>query len=225
MQKWVEDAIEPLSEEAEGFALGRGLPSTLLAELGIGLWRPPAVASPDSSYAARYGDKGEGVADWLAIPLYAPQGRLVGVTYRRWEGPKEVLKFRLKGSAKVPIFEGLNPASLGRLWRGGDVWLVEGIFDLSLSHVIPTSDCILACGTARLTNPQTLFLQRFLGRGRVVHVVFDEDAIGREKGGEAVKRLDRVGVRARHVRYRGGKDPGEIWERGGKSALAMSFNL
>lgn len=225
MQSWIESGVRPLSEEAEGFILGRGIPSSLLEELGIGLWTPPSQESPEPSYTSRYGKVGAGVEDWLTIPLYAPQGRLVGVTYRAWEGVKEVLKFRLPAASSVPIFEGLNSASLSRIWAGGDIWLVEGLFDLSLSHVVPDSDCVLSCGTARLAHPQTLFLQRFLGRGATVHVVFDEDSVGVAQGGEAVRRLDRVGVRARHVRYRGGKDPGEIWEKGGKGALLSAFNF
>jgi hypothetical protein len=39
----------------------------------------------------------------------------------------------------------------------------------------------------------------------------------------AVETLCRVGVRARDIPYRGGKDPGEIWDRSGVDGLRRSF--
>jgi DNA primase len=66
-------------------------------------------------------------------------------------------------------------------------------------------------------------------------VCFDEDATGRgmaegrvdntgafHKG--AKQALERVNVNVQVVRYRGGKDPGEIWDSGGRAALRAAFS-
>ena len=108
---------------------------------------------------------------------------------------------------------------------------------MALAHVIPEGDVVLGCGTARLSRDQTNFLARFLTSSSMVHVAFDEDETGRRmvtgyedpKTGKWVTGvldwLERVHINSRHVRYRGGKDPGEIWEAGGKPALRKAFNL
>lgn len=225
MRGWLSGGVANLTEESEGFLLGRGLPSPYIDDLGIGLWSPPGSPSPDKGFKDRYGGSGEGVRGWLAIPLYAPQGRLVGMTYRRWKGNKEVMKFHLSDAGSVPVFEGMTSTSLDKIWKGGDIWLVEGIFDMALAHIVPPLDAVLSCGTARLSRRQLQFLQRFLGRGARVHLAFDEDATGRKQAREAQSTLYKVGVNSRWVRYRGGKDPGEIWERGGRDALRTAFKL
>ena len=115
--------------------------------------------------------------------------------------------------------------------------MVEGVFDLALAHVVPEKDVVLACGTARLVRSQLDFLVRFLGPTAMVHVVFDEDETGRrqvsgytdEATGKWVlgvlQRLERVNLPCRWVRYLGGKDPGVIWEQGGREALRETFKL
>ena len=39
------------------------------------------------------------------------------------------------------------------------------------------------------------------------------------------ERLQRVGIKARTVQYRGGKDPGEIWEGRGNEGLRHALAL
>ena len=225
MREWIGAGVGALSEEAEGFVLGRGLPHSYLGEMGVGLWEPPLKGAPEEPYRARYGESGERVRGWLATPLYAPQGRMAGVSYRKWVGEKAIRKFHLSDCSCAPLFEGLNHKSLGRIWEGGDLWLVEGIFDMSMGHIVPPTDTVLACGTARVSKKQALFLRRFTGAHATIHVVFDEDQTGREKGASAADYLRHLGLSVRLVRYLGGKDPGEIWERGGKAALQYSFNM
>jgi len=131
----------------------------------------------------------------------------------------------------------MTPSVLEKIWKGGNVWLVEGVFDLSISHVLPSGDVALACGTARVTRLQMSFLKRFLGRGATVFVAFDEDPTGRaqvegyfdskteRRMPGVIERMQRVEIPCVDVRYRGGKDPGEIWESGGREALRKSFRL
>jgi DNA primase len=241
MHEWLNREIlraaAELSEELEGYVLGRGLPERLMQEMRVGLCMRAEDPAPDSTFRKRNGDYNQHRAGWLSIPLWSPRGKIIGVEYRRWDGEKEMRDYRIPESKWVPVFIGLTPSALQRIWDGGDVWLVEGVFDIALAHVVPEGDVVLGCGTARLSRPQTNFLARFLSSSSMVHVAFDEDEVGQkmvtgytdDKTGKWVTGvlgwLDRVHVNSRHVRYRGGKDPGEIWEAGGKPALLKAFNL
>jgi len=172
----------------------------------------------------------------MVIPYWTPRGNLAGAEFRTWGyQDKKVRDYRTPNSKFSPVFLGLTNQALHKIWEGGDVWLVEGIFDLALAHVVPEKDVVLGCGTARLTNRQLDFLERFLVSYAMTHVVYDEDETGRKHAegytdpstGKHVRgvvsRLESRGIRSRHVRYRGGKDPGEIWESGGRYALRKSF--
>jgi hypothetical protein len=241
MREWLTNAVlasaHELPEDLEGYILGRGLAANIAEEMRVGMWRPPSTPSPDPVFNKRNGPHGEYRKDWLVAPMWTPRGQLVGVEFRVWDGPKEIRDYRLPHSKWTPVFLGLTPSVLNKIWEGGDVWLVEGLFDCSLQHAVPTKDVVLGCGTARLSKLQMSFLVRFLRPGAMVHVAFDMDATGRrqitgftdEASGKWVPgvpdRLNRVGIPNQAPVYRGGKDPGEIWDGGGAVALRESFNL
>ena len=241
MREWLTHAVlesaQDLPEELEGYVLGRGLPRALMEEMKVGFWRSPSVESPDPVFNKRNGDRGQYREGWLSVPQWSPRGRLVGVEFRVWDGEKEVRDYRLPEGKWIPVFIGLTPSALQKIWKGGDVWLVEGVFDISLQHAVPAKDVVLGCGTARASWNHVSFLSRFLAPSAMVYVAFDMDETGRrqiagyrdDSTGKWIQgvpdRLERVGVRARPVTYRGGKDPGEIWEQGGKAALREAFNL
>jgi hypothetical protein len=238
--KWLREAVlrahENLSEEMFGYALGRGLPSPLLREMLVGEWVPLDEEAPDDDFKEKNGARGEWRKGWLTIPYWTPAGSLAGMEFRTWgEGGKQVRDFRTPTSKWAPCYIGLTPTTLKKIWEGGDVWIVEGVFDLSITHAIPKRDVALACGTARLSRSQADFLARFLSPSATVHVAYDMDKTGRaqtegyrdESNGKWIpgvpERLRRMGLKARAVSYRGGKDPGEIWEAGGKPLLSKMF--
>jgi hypothetical protein len=242
VNEWLTEALlssaADLPEEVEGYILGRGLRFGWMEEMHIGLWSPPSDSAPGEGFRKRHGSRGQYQAGWLSVPYWSPRGLLLGVEFRTWDAPeKKVRDYRMPSSVFSPVFLGLTPSVFGKIWTGGDIWLVEGVFDIALGQVVPEKDVVLGCGTARLVRSQLNFILRFLDPTAMVHVVFDEDETGRkqltgftdEKTGRwipgVIARLERVGVRCRAVRYRGGKDPGEIWENGGKAALSRAFKL
>lgn len=241
MREWLTASLlqsaEDLTEELEGYILGRGIPQLLMEELRLGSWAPQASQAPDVLFGGRHGDRGEKRAGWLSVPFWGPRGNVLGVEFRRWDGTKEITEHRLPDSKWSPVFIGLTPSVLREIWGGADVWLVEGLFDLAITHVLPPKNVALACGTARVSRAQVAFLQRFLKPSARVFVAFDEDETGRKHAlgyrdertnhwvPGAVQILDKVGVSAQVVRYFGGKDPGVIWERGGRPALASAFHF
>ena len=241
MKQWLTkgllDSAEYTPEYAEGFILGRGLPYQMMQEMHVGVWALPDSPCPDPLFAKRYGPLGQSVEDWVSVPIYSPRGEIIGVEFRRWDGEYGSQKFYLPESSWLPVFTGLVPSALHRIWSGGDVWLVEGLFDLALAHAVPAKDVVLACGGAKITPNQVAFLQRFMSDKAQVHIAFDMDDTGRKMAygyvhpdtGKRVwgvsERLLRAGVRSRVVEYRGGKDPGEIWEKFGTSSLKSAFYL
>ena len=240
MREWLTEALlssaEDTPPEAEGYVLGRGLPSRLMEEMRVGLWQCPSGQAPDEVFAGRHGATGHRVDRWLTIPLWSPRGRVLGVEFRTWEGEKKVSKYHLPESAWAPVFVGLTPSNLDRIWAGGDVWLVEGVFDLALAHATPKRDAVLSTGGAKITSRQVAFLQRFLSPHAMVHVVFDMDETGQKmvqgythpETGRRVwgvlQRLERAQVQCRSIQYRG-KDPSAVWAVGGARHLRSVFSL
>ena len=222
-----------LSEDCEGYVMGRGASPETIERLGICEWVPAATAAPSTSFVERYGPHGEKLSGMVTIPLRGPTGTLVGIEARsRFE--KKVSEFRVPESQWNPV--AINtPRVAEALWSGGSVWVVEGVWDLSaLEWCIPTGDAVLATLRAGLAANTVEFLARFCKS--TVYMVYDNDETGRNatygwtdaQTGKyrpgALTLLTKAGVRAVDFRYRG-KDPGEVWRAGGVAELRKRFSL
>lgn len=204
--------------------------------LGISLWKTPDEPAPDAEFARKY-KGGQYLDDRLVCPALSPRGALIGFEARTWrpEDGKHITDFRLPEAEWNPFFLGLTVDAMERIWDGGDIWVVEGLFDLApMERVIPVTDVVLATVRAKVSDAHVKFIQRFLRKGRMVHMVYDNDETGQKqifgwnddtgkRRWGALERFGRVSVACRHVPYSGGKDPGEIWDRGGEAALRAAF--
>ena len=224
-----------LDENHEGYLLGRGAKDESIERLGLKTWDALTDPCEDPIFRERYGDLGERLGDWLLWPLYSPRGRVIGMAGR--EGTKKnITRYMLPESDWNPVWTGLTPETMQLIWDGCDVWVVEGIFDLfAMEWAIPPGHVVLGSERARLTDKHVEFLRRYLaGRSsRRVHMVYDNDETGR-KGSHgwtdetgkvrwgAIKRLDRVGVKATAPPYRA-KDPGDIWKQQGAAGIRAAF--
>jgi DNA primase len=239
VRAWLEGVLESgrhLTEEAEGYLLGRAMRRETIHRLGMSLWTTPASESPDDDFNERYKvRRGRSyLDDRLVCPVLSPRGDLIGFEARTWQGDKYITDYRLPEADWNPFFIGLVPETMEKIWNGGDVWIVEGLFDLTaLERVVPKGDVVLATVRAKLSWAHVDFLKRFV-RG-TVHIAYDNDETGKKqtfgwvddtgkKRWGALDSLTRVGVDCRHVPYRGGKDPGEIWDKGGEAALRRAFS-
>ena len=236
MRDWLLNAIKglTLTEEALGYVLGRGLLSSLVKELKIGVWQVQETRAPDAEFHVN-GVMGHRLQGMLCIPIYSPRGVLLGCEFRSME-EKLVRKYYLPDVKWNPAFIGMCPSVFEKICKGYDVWLVEGVFDLSILKALPKNHVCLGMGGARVTPTQVKFLQRFVRPKSTVHICFDMDETGRKLSagyknddGKLIwglkQKLDTVHINTRLVTYFGGKDPGEIWESGGTLALKKSFNL
>lgn len=238
MRDWLASALSSmtLSSEAEGYVLGRGLSPRRIADLGVVQWDSSVITAPppDRSFTESHGNKGFRWNERICIPIWSPRGILLGCEVRAWFGEKRVSQYLLPESNWNPVFIGMRPDVMARIWGGSDVWLVEGVFDLSaLDHVVHTSAVVLATLRARVSPNHVTFFARYASG--IVNIAYDNDETGqnqtygfvdpeskRSRTG-AVDFLRRAGVRARGVTYRGGKDPGQIWDSGGVPALRRAF--
>lgn len=226
-----------LDEDHAGYFLGRGAKEESISRLGVKTWQSMADQAPEEDFRERYGDNGWRLDGWVLWPLFSPRGRTLGFAGRKF-GEKTITRYLLPEGAWNPIWTGLTPDVMQRIYDGADVWIVEGMFDLlPLEWGIPERDVVLASERAHLTDKHIEFLRRFARRpGQWVRMTYDNDEPGRKgmhgwvdetgkKRWGAIQRLERVNVRATAVDYRGGKDPGEIWSLGGAAAVRTAFNI
>lgn len=245
MKAWLDDALAsfPLPEDAEGYLLGRGIQEHRIRDLGIVVWDPSVLVSDAPDPVFREGDggklrghgrRGERLAGRICTPIRSPLGSLLGMEARSWNGEKRVSQYLLPEAKWSPVFIGMTPTTMQKVWDGGTVWVVEGVFDMgAMEHVIPSEDVALATLRAHVSDRHAEFFRRFC-RGWV-HMVYDNDETGRrqthgyvdavthKRRWGALEILSRVGVHARDITYRGGKDPGEIWDHGGVEGLRRAF--
>lgn len=242
MKTWLQNILgrgqDHISDEAEGYLLGRGVQESTIEWLRMAVW-PPGIeeAAPDPVFRERYGKFGEHLTGRLAYPLLSPRGDLIGFESRSMY-KKSVTRYLLPNAAWNPVLIGF-PKAMQKLWDGGDLWVVEGLFDLTaMERIVPETDAVIATVRAKLTDKHIEWIKRFLNRRSAltrVNMVYDNDETGRngvtgytdEKTGKfrwgALQQLGRVDVPVEDIRYKGGKDPGEIWERTGTDGLRAAF--
>ena len=220
-----------LGEEHLDYLLGRGAKLDTIKALNIKTWEAPVEPCPIKGFTDRYGEYGERLEDMLAIPLYSPRGQIIGAEFRSiYE--KRVMEYRTQRAQWNPVFAGLKKA-LPHILTGGSIYITEGIFDMfALEWVLPQGDVAISTIGARLSKNHINFLARFAQKS--VNMVYDNDETGRnatwgvktqdgkcKKG--ALELLERQGLDVRAINYHGAKDPGEIWDRGGATALRIAF--
>lgn len=223
LQSWIQKALSQcqMSPKVEAYAMGRGASEESLSDLRVRTWTPyEEEVCPDPGFARRYGAHGEGLTGFLVAPYYAPWGAVMGFEARRVD--RKVISDVRAPAAKrwCPIFLGLTPQAMRKIWEGSAVWLTEGLFDMfALQWVV--NGVVLATVTANLSRSQTRFLARYMNNR--VHIVYDRDKPGQEGSEKASYWLSRHGIDHEVVSYRGGTDPGEIWDKGGQRALKEAF--
>lgn len=221
-----------LSEDCEGYLMGRGASPETVSRLGLREWTPAGSKAPDATFVERYGPCGEKLAGTVVIPIRAPSGTLLGMEARSWH-EKRVTEFRCPEAQYNPFAINL-PRVAEALWDGGSAWVAEGIYDLSaLDWCIPKTDATMATLRAGMAKNVVEFLARFCRN--TVYMVYDNDETGRKatygqtdpSTGKyrpgALDLLKRAGVRVVDYRYRG-KDPGDVWSKRGLSGLRKEFS-
>lgn len=219
MREWLSDALGAcdLSPDHEELLMARGAKFDSFQRMQLVTWDTASSDAPSEEFQKRYGPRGEKLDGSLVAPLLCPQGKVLGIIARRGTWKTE---FRVPEARWNPVLLGVSK-NIEQIWENGVVWLVEGLFDLfAMEWVIPNTEVVLATGRARLSYNHLQFLRRFAS---FVYLVYDNDETGRKGSSRAIKDLRDVQIGCRDVAYIGGKDPGEIWEQGGRQALLDAF--
>jgi len=218
---WLEKAVKerlPLTPEVEGYLLGRGGKPDTIRLMGLGEWIGLEEECPDPVFRQRYGSRGEKLEGFMVCPVITPRGSVIGINARSM-GVKKVERYLIRQAAWNPIWE-TRPDTPEKLWAGGEAWIVEGLFDMfALEWYVPSQDAVLSSIRANMTAKHVEFLRRF---GVRVNMVYDRDTTGRDGTTKALSVLKRAGIVCRDVPYRGGEDPGELWDRMGQG-IARGF--
>lgn len=232
ISEWLSNHLRSLSlsEEAEGYLLGRGASPEAIVHFQFAEWEPAREPVPSAAFRERYGSRGEKLRGQIVYPLLSPSGRLLGMEARsRFE--KRISEFRTPEAEWNPVLANA-PEAARKMWGGGSVWVVEGIWDLlPLWMILPPEDVVVATLRARLSYNHVEFFSRFL-RDRV-YMCYDNDETGRkatlgwkDETGKyrpgALDLLKKAKLRAVDFRYRG-KDPGEVWSSGGMRNMRRVF--
>jgi len=225
MKKWLMDLFSrgSLLPEAEEYLLSRGGKRETIESLGIISWDSvPPEKSPDPVFNEKYFVESScRLTECILTPYWSLKNEIIGFEARKYK-IKWITDFRVSPDIDWCTFWiGSNQDSLEKLWRGGSAWIVEGLFDLfALDWVIPTSDVILVSVQARLVTKHIEYLRRFT---KFVHLCMDMDKPGRDGVYKAARLLREESLQHRVVKYGPGKDPGEIWDRGGAEELREIF--
>ena len=231
---WLSACINTnLPDEFEDYLLSRGVGRSLIEEHSFGWW-DQKTAPTDPLVLGRYSRILREFIGRLLVPMFSPQGKMIGAEARIISGDG-VKSLRLLTTPALwnPIFVGLTPTAMDRIWGGCDVWLVEGVFDATTLQSIVGDAVVLGTMRAAVTRKHLDFLKRFVTGD--VYVAYDNDKTGQDsmhgyvdennrKRLGVVEKINGLGLRCVPVYYRGGKDPNEIWERGGSPALQKAFS-
>lgn len=223
MRDWLANALDActLTPKAERYLLGRGVSSEMISDLGLCVWQPLSFDAPLEDFRKKYGPRCKGLTGWLVTPLHNPRGRIIGFEARSME-KKRISRYLLPTAEWNPVWIGIQEA-MPKVWTGGAVWIVEGLFDMTaMRRVVHQREAVLSSLQARVTDEHLRFLKRFASS---VNMVYDRDEAGRRATRMALSNMRKIGISCRDVPYRGWKDPGEIWENTGDDGLRRAFSI
>ena len=220
--KWLEEGFCRPNAQHLSYLKSRGVDSS--SSVSFYSWTPPSTKAPCARFQANFGDNGWRIKNHLITPISNPRGKLIGLEARTFkeDGSKRVMGYRTDQASWNPYFLGCESA-MRSLWDGCDLWIVEGIFDMiALEKVVPKGDVVISTLRAGMDNKSIEMITRFYKPQSTLHIVYDNDETGRKKS-EALKAVfQKAGVRVYTPRYRG-KDPNEVFQRGGLNALKRFF--
>lgn len=246
MQKWIDEVrnVSELTDELRDYCLRRGGKPETIDRLGLFTWEAdyydpcPADGPEAEFFIKKFGDRGHGpewrtdLDGWLAIPVETPLGRTIGIEFRNTR-EKDVRKFHLDRASWNPVWVGIQ-GQMEKILSGSDIYVVEGLFDLfAMEWAVPDRGVVLSTERAGFTWEHKRFIVRWLHRYAHLNVVYDNDKAG-QRAVFGDKEMNVWGVldslkaegvdNARSLKYKG-KDPGDLWDKGGAELLRRSFRL
>lgn len=214
----VERGVEPATSEIFGvglapaswqslynFLLQKGFSPAVMERAGL------VIRSTKSDPAGRYFDRFRGR---LMFPLGDSSGRVVGFSGRLWPPERERepdAGGKYMNSPETTLYNkgrllyGLDKAKV-EIRRADAVVLVEGQFDLILSHQAGVAQAVAVSGTA-LTSEHLSWLGRLT---RNLIMAFDADAAGLKAAARAIGLALDLGLEVKVATLPAGRDPADL---------------
>ena len=190
----------PAGNRLQSLLLQKGIPHQAQEEAGL-------ISSGERGPYDRFRDR-------IMFPLWSPQGQVAGFTGRIFlpDNPEQAATYaKYMNSPENQFFHKsrvLYGYHLARkaLMTSKKVVLVEGQFDVILSHQSGIEHCVGISGTA-LSNDQIQLIQRFADE---VILVLDNDKAGLLAADRSAKMAYAAGLMVRAARLPEGQDPADV---------------
>lgn len=232
----------PVGAQALSYAMGRGMPKSILTKFGIGYapdsWDALVKAMRQKGYtdeelqqsglvtvSRKNGNLFDRFRDRLMFPIIDVRGYVIGFGGRIMKKDDSAAKYL--NSPETLIFNkrknlfALNFAKKSKL---GYIILVEGYMDAIALHQYGFDCAVASLGTA-LTEDGAALLSRYTDQ---VVLIYDSDTAGQNATKRAIPILEKAGLQVKVLQVRDAKDPDEYLKKFGadkfKNLLEESAN-
>ncbi len=226
---------EPVGRNALQYALGRGMPKSILTAFGIGYapdsWDDMVKAMRAKGYtdeelkesglvsvSKKNGNLMDRFRNRLMFPIIDVRGNVIGFGGRILNGDKNEAKYL--NSPETIIFNkrknlfALNFAKKSKL---GYMILVEGYMDAIALHQYGFDCAVASLGTA-LTEDSANLLSRYTDQ---VVLIYDGDQAGQNATKRAIPILEKAGLQVKVLQMRDAKDPDEFLKKFGADRFKL----
>ena len=219
----------PVGAEALKYAMGRGMPKSILTKFGIGYAPDSWTGLVDTLRKKGYSDqelRDSGLVtvsrkngnlfdrfrDRLMFPIIDVRGNVIGFGGRIMKNDKEAAKYL--NSPETLIFnkrKNLFALNLAKKSKLGYLILVEGYMDAIALHQYGFDCAVASLGTA-LTEDGAALLSRYTDQ---VVLIYDGDQAGQNATRRAIPILEKAGLQGKVLQMRDAKDPDEFLKKFG----------
>ena len=227
--------MSPEGKDALQYALGRGMPKSVLINFGIGYapdtWTSLVDALRKKGYSdeelresglvtisKKNGNLFDRFRDRLMFPIIDVRGNVIGFGGRIIKKDDNAAKYL--NSPETLIFnkrKNLFGLNLAKKSKQGFLILVEGNVDVVALHQFGFDNAIASLGTS-LTEEQAALMTRYADQ---VVLIYDSDKAGQNATQRAIPILEKAGLQVKVLQMRDAKDPDEFLHKFGADKFKM----
>ena len=226
----------PVGAEALNYAIGRGMPKSVLTRFGIGYapdsWSALVDALRKKGYtdqelrdsglvtiSKKNGNLFDRFRDRLMFPIIDVRGNVIGFGGRIMnDKDKDAAKYL--NSPETLIFnkrKNLFALNLAKKSKLGYLILVEGYMDAIALHQYGFDCAVASLGTA-LTEDGAALLSKYTDQ---VVLIYDGDTAGQNATKRAIPILEKAGLQVKVLQMRDAKDPDEFLKKFGADRFKL----
>ena len=226
----------PVGAEALNYAIGRGMPKSVLTRFGIGYapdsWSALVDALRKKGYtdqelrdsglvtiSKKNGNLFDRFRDRLMFPIIDVRGNVIGFGGRIMND-KDKNAAKYLNSPETLIFnkrKNLFALNLAKKSKLGYLILVEGYMDAIALHQYGFDCAVASLGTA-LTEDGAALLSKYTDQ---VVLIYDGDTAGQNATKRAIPILEKAGLQVKVLQMRDAKDPDEFLKKFGADRFKL----